>query len=197
MREGIELQPTKQLPPANLNKPTLLSFGAVRPMKRTLDIVRAFEFAKTSIPALKLVIAGGISDPYAQKVQKAIEASPYKKDIAVLGPVPEKEKRELMLEADVLAAASVKEGWGLIITEANSQGTPVVAYDADGQRDSIQNGKTGIITQPNPRALGEGIAILLKNKKRYEKIREAAWHDSMQYTFDTSYRDFLRLIDHA
>ncbi len=45
--EGIEIEPVKNL--ASVKKyaiPTLLSFGAIRPMKRTLDQVKAFELAK-------------------------------------------------------------------------------------------------------------------------------------------------------
>lgn len=195
MREGIDIPRLKKLPAMrNWDKPILLSFGAVRPMKRTLDIVKAFEFAKPEIPALKLVIAGSMSDPYANKVQRYIQASPYRADIAVMGAVSDTKKRQLMHDAHVQAAASIKEGWGLIITEANSQGTPVVAYDSDGQRDSIKHGKTGVITNVNSRALGKGIVSLLTNQKRYEAIRKAAWQDSAQYTFDVAYDDFMRII---
>ena len=40
---------------------------------------------------------------------------------------------------------SVKEGWGLIVTEAGSQGTPAIVYDVDGLRDIVVESETGVI----------------------------------------------------
>ncbi|MDB5185592.1 MAG: hypothetical protein JWL85_115 [Candidatus Saccharibacteria bacterium] len=191
IREGIELEPLASLNIDKLPEPTLLSLGSVRPMKRTADIVKAFEHAKASIPGLKLIIAGDANDPYGDKVADMVTNSPYKDDISLLGRVSIEEKYDLMRRAHVMAVTSVKEGWGLIVTEANSQGTPVVAYDVDGLRDSVKHGRTGIVTAPNPGALGDSIIQLLSDNKTYSTMREAAWEDSKQYTFDNLYNDFL------
>ena len=40
-------------------------------------------------------------------------------------------------------APSLAEGWGLTILEANTLGTPAVAYDVPGLRDSVRDGQTG------------------------------------------------------
>jgi len=40
----------------------------------------------------------------------------------------------LLQKSHVLAVTSVKEGWGLVVTEANPQGTPAVVYNVDGLR---------------------------------------------------------------
>ena len=45
-------------------------------------------------------------------------------------------KLELMQKSHLGLATSIKEGWGLIVTETNSMGTPCVVYDVDGLRDS-------------------------------------------------------------
>lgn len=195
VHEGTDLKPLDKLSSVKkYAKPTLLSLGAVRPMKRTADIVLGFNQAKKSLPSLKLVIAGDTSDPYANKVRELINASPYKADISMLGAVSHQQKEELMQRSHVQAVTSVKEGWGLTVTEANSQGTPVVAYDVDGLRDSVKNNRTGIVTAENPEALGNGIAELLTDLQRYETFRHNAWEDSKQYTFDACYADFLDIL---
>ena len=56
-----------------------------------------------------------------------IAVSDYVQDIEYLVRVSEAKKNELMQKSHLILVASVKEGWGLIV-EANSQGTPVVAY---------------------------------------------------------------------
>lgn len=175
-------------------EPTLLSLGSVRPMKGTINIVKAYEHAKKQMPNLKFIIAGDMNDPYAKKVQALIDASPYKEDISVLGRVSNEKRDEIMQRSHVIAVASVKEGWGLIVTEANGQGTPAVGYDVDGLRDSIKHQKTGLVAAPDPQSLGNAIVTMLSEPTQYEAMRQAAWQDSKQYTFDNCYRDFIGVI---
>jgi glycosyltransferase involved in cell wall biosynthesis len=194
--EGVELLRAKSL--NNIKKykrPTMLSLGAMRAMKRTLDQIEAFEIAKESMPELQLKIAGDSDDPYGQKVLEAIENSPYKKDIEYLGKVDRETKQELMQRSHVIAVTSVKEGWGLIVSEAASQGTPAVVYDADGLRDSVQHERTGVVTYGNtPRALASAINSMPANPDRYEQLRHAGWEVSEKMTFDRCYRDFTHAI---
>ena len=71
-----------------------------------------------------------------------------------------------MRQASVILVTSVKEGWGLVVTEANSQCTPAIVYDVDGLRDSVQNGKTGVVVANNDyRAMGHAIVVLFKDNK--------------------------------
>jgi glycosyltransferase involved in cell wall biosynthesis len=94
-----------------------------------------------------------------------------------------------MRRCHAVSLTSVKEGWCLVVTEAASQGTPAVAYDVPGLRDSIKHQESGIITDPNPHALASGIVSLFKNQKRYKHMRQAGWEWSKQITFDQSYQD--------
>jgi len=195
IHEGIEIQPLEKLSDIHKSRvPTLLSLGSVRPMKRTLDIVKAFEVAKSHIKPLKLVIAGDISGPYAEMVLSYVAKSSYKNDIEVLGRVSNEQKVDLVRRCHVVAMSSIKEGWGLVVTEANSQGTPCVVYDVDGLRDSVKEGVTGFVVAPNSVALGDGIVRLLNDQALYSKLQEQAWQDSKQYTFDNTYQDFCRVL---
>ena len=83
----------------------------------------------------------------------------------------------------------VKEGWGLTITEAASQGTPAIVYDADGLRDSVRNDETGLITKPNAKALASAIVALISDKELLGRLRKAAWLWSKEMTFDESYKN--------
>jgi glycosyltransferase involved in cell wall biosynthesis len=92
---------------------------------------------------------------------------------------------------------SVKEGWGLVVTEANSQGTPAVVYNVDGLRDSVKDGNTGIIAKENtPEGLAKALVSLLGDSPtRYSQIREAAWEWSKTITFNQAYKDFMKAIE--
>lgn len=91
------------------------------------------------------------------------------------GFLSQKKKYELLSRAHILVNPSTREGWGLVNIEANSAGTPVVAYNNAGLVDSIKNGTSGILTKKNnPEELAENIKSLLQDKKRYSKLQKGA-----------------------
>jgi glycosyltransferase involved in cell wall biosynthesis len=194
--EGIELEPVDNLKAIKkYDQPTMLSLGSIREMKRTHCQITAFEQAKAQIPNLQLKIAGDNTGAYGHNVMTMIDQSPYRADIEYLGRVSKEKKIEVMQRSHLIAVTSVKEGWGLIVTEANSQGTPAVVYDVDGLRDSVQDGKTGLITTSNTaQALGQSIVTLLQDEATYQRLRQAGWQLSRTITFERSYQDFQRLI---
>jgi glycosyltransferase involved in cell wall biosynthesis len=164
-------------------------------MKRTAHIVKAFEIAKAQIPDLELVLAGSVGGQYGADVLAHIKNSRYASSIKCLGKVSKEKKIELMQRSQIIAAASVKEGWGLTVTEAASQGTPAVVYNVDGLRDSVKDGKTGIVCKANtPENMAENIVKLLGNKEEYEGLRKAGWAWSKEINFEESYRDTIAAI---
>jgi glycosyltransferase involved in cell wall biosynthesis len=197
--QGIELKPLERLDDATkYAQLTVLSLGAMRAMKRTLDQIRAFEIAKHTLPQLRLVIAGDSSDAYGQRVLRAIRQSPYAADIEYRGRVTAEEKTELMQRSHLFLVTSVKEGWGLIITEAASQGTPAVVYNVDGLRDSVRHGQTGLVVAVNtPAGLSASIVGLLRDPERYSRLRQQAWEWSHTNTFERSYHEFLKVVTEA
>lgn len=193
--EGIEIEPVQNLDIKKFENPTMLSLGAFRPMKRTDHIIKAFELAKKELPDLKLVIAGDTVGVFAKKVLGMIENSSHKDSIECLGRVSKKKKIELMQKSHLIAVTSVKEGWGLVVTEANSQGTPAVVYDSDGFRDSVRHEKTGLICKKNnPENLSKKIKKIMADKDEYEKIRLNAWEWSKEISFEKSYEDFKKHV---
>ncbi|MBC7942948.1 glycosyltransferase family 4 protein [Candidatus Saccharibacteria bacterium] len=194
--EGIQLEPVDKLVPATkYGKPTIVSLGSIRPMKRTIDQIRAFERAKLALPALQMKIAGDASGRYGKKVLAAVASSPYKHDIEYLGRISATEKSRLLQKAHLITVTSIKEGWGLIVTEAASQGTPAVVYDVDGLRDSVQHDKTGVICRYNtPADLAKNIVELLSDKARYQTLQNNAWLWSKAINFETGYQQFKEEI---
>lgn len=193
-RSGIDTSPLKKLNnKKDLNH--LLVLGSVRPMKRTLSAVKGFEFARDKNLSLKLTIAGDDGTRYGDKVRKYVKKSRHTEAIEMVGRVSNNQRQKLMREAAIIIVTSIKEGWGLIVTESNSQGTPAVAYDVTGLRDSIKDGVTGkLVKSGDERALGQNIYELLDDTAKYQKIRTAALADSKQYTFDNSYADFMSAV---
>jgi glycosyltransferase involved in cell wall biosynthesis len=175
---------------------TILSLGAIRNMKRTLDQIKAFEFAKKEIPELKMKVAGLPIGSYGKKVLEYITNSPFKKDIEYIGKVSIQEKIDLMKKSHLILVTSVKEGWGLIVTEAGSQGTPAIVYNVDGLRDSVDDRETGVIlnSKNKPEELAKKIIELHKDKKMYLKLSEKTLENSKKYTLTTMFEEFKKNI---
>ena len=194
--EGIDIEPLESLESVEkYETPTLLSFGVIRSMKRTIDQFRAFEIAKKSVPNLRFLVAGSVGERYGGKFLEAVKRSPYRDDIEYLGRVSQARKIELMHRSHLISVTSVKEGWGLIVSEAASQGTPAVVYTVDGLRDSVRDSETGIVVSKNtPEHLAKGIVNLLENPSEYDRLRRNAWEWSRELTFDRSYEAFLEIL---
>ena len=62
-----------------------------------------------------------------------------------LGRISEAEKLRLLRRAWALVFASPKEGWGITNLEAAACGTPVIASDSPGIRESVRDGETGFL----------------------------------------------------
>lgn len=194
--EGIEIKPIPDLESMQkYERPTILALGSIRAMKRTDCVVKAFEIAKASIPNLELIIAGDLKGRYGLKVLAHVKKSQYASSIKYLGRVSKENKTKLMQKGHIIVSTSVKEGWGLIVTEAASQGTPAVVYNVDGLRDSVRNGETGIVCKINtPGDVAGNIIKLLENKEEYERLRRAGWEWSKVIDFETSHRNFVDTI---
>ena len=174
---------------------TICSLSAIRSMKKTIDQVKAFEIAKEKIPELRMKIAGEIFGNYGKKLLKYIRKSKYKKDIEYLGKINQEKKIQLLQKSHLICATSVKEGWGLIITEAASQGTPAVVYSVDGLKDTVNNKETGLICEKNnPYSLAENIIKLYKNNKLYKNIRIKSWEFSQNFFWNKTLNKFISNI---
>jgi glycosyltransferase involved in cell wall biosynthesis len=193
--EGIQLQPIPDLSAEKFPEPTVLSLGSIRSMKRTLDQVKAFELAKKDITNLQMKLVGNADSRYGKKVLEYIAKSPHSADIEFLGPVDDPVKTDLMRQSHTILSTSVKEGWGLIVTEAASQGTPAIVYDVDGLRDSVRHGRTGLVTSSStPAAMASAVTSLLTDQPKYNSLRDAAWQWSREITFDQAYTDFKQAL---
>jgi glycosyltransferase involved in cell wall biosynthesis len=193
---GTEIEPLENLDTIiKFDNPTILSLGAIRAMKRTKDILQAFNLAKKSIPNLQLIVAGDSNNPYGQRFLQELEKSDYKQDIQYLGKVSIDKKIELMQKTHLILVTSLKEGWGLIVTEANSQGTPAIVYNVDGLRDSVIDSRTGLICNTNtPQTLAKNITKLFSDQTLYDKLRQESYILSKSINFEQSYKDFKSII---
>ena len=87
----------------------------------------------------------------------------------------EDEKHRLLASAWVLALPSVKEGWGLVVVEAGTHGTPTVAFrGAGGLDESIRHGETGLLVEGGASELAGALGQLLEDDVLRARMSHAA-----------------------
>jgi glycosyltransferase involved in cell wall biosynthesis len=194
LSQSIRMKPIRSLEEVRkFEDPTLLYLGTIRPMKRPHEVIKAFYMLKKDIPNLKLIVAGMSVGRYGKKIEKMVKNSEYKDSIVYLGKVSEERKRELMENSHIICVTSIKEGWGLIVTEAASQGTPAVVYNVDGLRDSVQHNITGLVTEQNtPTHLATQIKKMLDDTTVYNRLQTAAYRYACSLTVEHMYETFKK-----
>jgi glycosyltransferase involved in cell wall biosynthesis len=101
--------------------PFLFAIGLVCPAKNFHVLV---EFM-ARVPEFRLMIAGGVHDPYADQLRDRIRASGLEERIRLLGPVTDEERQWLYRHCEAVLVPSLTEGFGLPVVEAMQEGKPV------------------------------------------------------------------------
>ena len=137
------------------------------------------------VPDAKFVIAG--YGEARSKLVKLTEKLKLTKKIQFLGRVSENEKIALLQKAWVFINPSLMEGWGITTIEANACGTPAIASDVPGLRDSINNPHTGILVKyGDSDAFAKQTIKVIKNKKDREKMSTSAIEWVKKYSWEIS-----------
>lgn len=185
--EGLNFKPLNHVPEKE-NYPVVVYAGRLKRAKRPDHAIKAFAIVKENIPEAELWIIG---DGYFKKDLEKIATS----EVKFFGSVSNGERRELVKRAWILINPSVREGFGLNVVEANALGTPCVAYDVAGLRDSVKNGETGLLAESGSvDALADKIVMILKDDALRGRMSRDALAYSRKFSWDEAAEAFLKVI---
>ncbi len=179
------------------SKRTLIFLGALSKDKGVEDSIEIFfDICKTDTNDWQMWIVGKGNSDYVQKLMhKAMDLGITKK-IKFWGFVSENKKFELLAKSHILINTSTREGWGLVVIEAGVMGTPTVGYKVAGLKDSIVNGKTGLLFDKKDRdKMAEAIVDLVSNQKEYLQFSKNAQFRSRSFDWNKSTKESLALIE--
>lgn len=166
----------------------LLFSGRISPEKGIHVLLDAFHQVSEEYPAVQLEIAGAVSiaprkyivnlsdESTVRALTTFYEGTDYfthlkaklsralANKVTFLGFVPHPQLAEHYRRADVLINPALSEAFGMSLVEAMAVATPVVAARVGGMVDIVEDGKTGLLTEPgNAAALAAGIGLILAN----------------------------------
>lgn len=145
---------------------------AVQNEKKGLDVlVTAFGTLCASEPGLRLKLAG--DGPLRKDLEQLADSLHIRDRVDFLGWQCRNEVTALLGGCEVFVMPSRSEPFGIAIIEAMACHKPVVACAVGGIPEIVENGKNGILVEPdNPAALADAIENLLKSPERQRAIAE-------------------------
>jgi len=190
--EGLEPIEAHGLPKAT--EPTFLYVGRLAPSKRVEHIIEAFArfWTKTRVGRLELIGTG--HGRYEATLEHLARRLNVEDRVQFLGRVSTADKHRFMAAASAILMTSVREGWGLVVSEANACGTPAIVYDVPGLRDSVQNGTTGLVVAPEPSSLSDAMERITSDKALYDRLVSEGQRWSRTLSFDDSAKAVARTL---
>ncbi|MBI3005842.1 MAG: glycosyltransferase family 4 protein [Ignavibacteriales bacterium] len=174
--------------------PTVGYLGRVKKYKSVDHLLRAFHIVKKEIPNARLLVIGdGDALPALRRFAQELNIDDA---VKFTGFVEEKEKERLLSTMSLVVNTSAKEGWGLTVTEANAYGVPVVASNVPGLRDSVIEGKTGLLYEyGNISQLARKMLEVLKDRKFQARLGREALTFARSLSWDNSAQRMLEVIE--
>jgi len=163
-------------------KKGLLFAGRLEIYQKGIDILlEQFSLLIKNFPDLTLTIAGGGKD--CSKVESLINKFKLNNNIINKGRVDMTELKNLYSSSYLTIIPSRYESWGMVSLESQACGTPVVASNIPGLRQTLQHQKSGFLFN-NTDELVSYISLLLNNSKMHEQMSHEARRFASEFTWE-------------
>ncbi len=194
---GIDVERCTPAPDGvRYERPTVLYLGRVKKYKRVDLVLRAVaRLAKEGLDVR--LIVGGRGD-HLDALRGLADRLGIAERTTFEGFVDDDRKVELFRRSWVHVLASPKEGWGIANLEAAACGTPTVASDAPGLRESVLDGRSGfLVPHGDVGALARRIGQIVRDEDLRARLGRGARRFAESYSWEASanaVEDVLRRV---
>jgi glycosyltransferase involved in cell wall biosynthesis len=168
-------------------RPTFLYVGRLKRYKGVDIALRALALARAAGVDATLEIAGAGDD--RPRLEGEVRRLALEGAVRFLGFVSEEDKRRLLRSAWAVVFPSPKEGWGISNVEAAACGTPALASDSPGLRETVRHGETGfLVPHGDAAALARRMEELARDPALVARLGVAARAFALPLTWDRAAR---------
>lgn len=174
--------------------PTVIYLGRLKKYKSIDHLLTGFSLLLDKIPEARLIIVGdgdykGYLMDFAGKLNLGSR-------VEFTGYVDKGEKVKRLRKSWVAVYPSLKEGWGLTNIEANACGTPVIASNVPGLKDSVIDGKTGLLFEyGNVQQLSQCMVKILSDESYRENLIRGGLSWAKNFSWDEAALKTLELME--
>ena len=171
--------------------PMVVAVGRLVPVKRFDVLIEGLVALKRRQPELQAVIAG---DGYERgNLERLVRGHGAESWLSLPGHVTDEELIDLYRSAWVVTSASMREGWGMTVTEAGACGTPAVVSRISGHLDAVVSGWSGLFFDDVPGMVGALDAVLGDEVLR-KHLSAGALEFSRRFSWDHAARGALAVL---
>jgi 1,2-diacylglycerol 3-alpha-glucosyltransferase len=161
------------------DKKVIISVGRLAGEKNFETLIKDFAIvAKEHADTILAIIGDG---PNQHELETLATSLGIGSQVDFVGRVPFEEMPNHLKAADLFSFASITETQGLVTMEAMAADLPVIAVDATGTSDIVEDGKDGILAENDPQKLAAGINRVLNDPDLATYLREGAIKKAKQF----------------
>jgi glycosyltransferase involved in cell wall biosynthesis len=177
------------------SKQPLFSYlGRLKRYKRVDIVVRAFALLNGRDARLEIAGKGDDRD----RLEALVAKLKIEDRVRFRGYITEQEKRELLRRSWATVLASPKEGWGISNLESAACGTPVIAADSPGIRESVVDGDTGfLVPGSDVAAYAAAMRGLLDSPEMVTTLGANARRFAETFTWERAAMETLAHLEHV
>jgi glycosyltransferase involved in cell wall biosynthesis len=171
--------------------PLVVAVGRLVPVKRFELMIEALVRVKRRHPELVAVIAGeGYERPMLEALVRARGAESW---ISLPGYVDDDALVDLYRAAWVVASSSLREGWGMTVTEAGACGTPAVASRISGHRDAVIDDRSGLLFD-DVEGMDDALGAVIADEILQKRLGIGAFEHASRFTWEAAARGALAVL---
>jgi glycosyltransferase involved in cell wall biosynthesis len=161
--------------------PLAVAVGRLVPVKDFPRLVRVMAGVRERVPDVELVIVG---EGYERdRIVDTVRACGAEGWVTLAGRVSDDQLRDLYRRAWLAVSVSVREGWGMTLTEAAACGTPTVATDIAGHADAVARDRSGLLRSSDP-DLVDAISSVLTDQALRSRLQQGALERAAELTWE-------------
>jgi len=171
----------------------LACVGNFRPEKDHRNLIEAVDKIHTRIKDVKILLVG--QDPMQEEIQRLVTGKKLEEFFCFTGP--RQDIPELLSVCDGFVLPSRNEGMPRALMEAMAMGLPVIATDAGGILEVIENNISGLIVpKQNPDALAQGLLKIISDSQLRNRLGKAARKRIVEhFSFEVIIKRYVELYN--
>lgn len=171
--------------------PLVVGVGRLMPVKRFDRLIRAVARARRSVPDLTLTLVGtGVEKEALDEVVAELGAQEY---VSFAGRVGDEELVDIYRSAWLVASTSVREGWGMTLTEAAACATPVVATRIAGHVDAVAEGASGLLADDDDEIVDHIVRVCTDQALR-SRLEAGALEHAARFTWAATSLQIMEIL---
>jgi glycosyltransferase involved in cell wall biosynthesis len=172
-------------PAEETSRPTAVYIGRLRRYKGLDILLRALARLREAGVELRLVVAGQGDD--RGRLERLAQQLGLGELVSFRGFVSEEEKVRALQTAWMNVYPSPKEGWGITNVEAAACGTPSVASDSPGLRESVRHRESGfLVPHDDVEAWAAALRGLVENADLRRRLGIGATRHAARFTWEAT-----------